>query len=314
MIRRRSVNLRHADLNLLLAFDILMTERSVSLAAEKLGVTQPAVSHTLKRLRTLFGDNLFVRGPNGMQPTSRALALYPQVRDVLAGIHSLLSSTTEFDASKSSRTFRLSMSDAMSVEALPFIIRRIRRTDPNIDIVITTSGPQESCHRLAEDTIDLAIGVFPHLQNDLISRELYRDTLICIADKGNRRLKNGRLDLQSYLESPHVTVGPNRDTGIQLDEILRAMGITRRIVAAVPHYLSVPSLIQGTDLVAHTRRRLLSVFRSTKGLVIFPVPIPMKVPDLVFIELWHKRYDGDPGHRWLRDLVLNSVRSNAKPS
>jgi DNA-binding transcriptional LysR family regulator len=145
------VNLRQADLNLLLAFDILMTERSVSLAAEKLGVTQPAASHTLKRLRTLFDDNLFVRGPNGMQPTSRALAVYPQVRDVLASIHSLLSSTTEFDASKSSRTFRLSMSDAMSVEALPFIIRRIRRTAPNIDIVITTSGPQESCHRLAED-------------------------------------------------------------------------------------------------------------------------------------------------------------------
>ena len=308
------MNLKQFDLNLLIAFEELMTERSVSRAAEKLGVTQHAASHALKRLRSLFDDKLLIRGPNGMQPTPRAMTLYPQVRDVLATIHSLLSATTQFDSSRSSRTIRLSMSDAMSVEALPYIIRRIRRSAPNIDLVITTSGPQEACQRLAEDKIDLAIGVFPHIEKDLISGELYRDTLICIADKRNRRLKNGRLDLKSYLESPYVTVGPTRDTGIQLDEILNSMGIVRRIVAAVPHYLSVPSLIRGTDLVAHTRRRLLSVFRTTTDLVVFPVPIPMKVPDLEFIQIWHRRYDGDPGHRWLRDLVSVSVRSNTKSS
>jgi DNA-binding transcriptional LysR family regulator len=87
------------------------------------------------------------------------------------------------------------------------------------------------------------------------------------------------------------------------------MGIPRRIVVAVPHYLSIPSLIRGTDLVAHTRRRLLSVFRLSTGLVVFPVP--MKVPELEFIQIWHKRYEGDPGHRWLRDLVLDAVGSKS---
>lgn len=302
------MNLRSIDLNLLVAFDALVSERSATRAANALGVTQPAVSHALKRLRHLFKDDLLVRGPHGMQPTGRALSLHPHVQSVLADIRSIISTGAEFDPATTQRTFRLSMSDAMSVEALPLIVRRIRRDAPNLDVVISASGPQESCRRIADDDIDLAIGVFPHVPKDLLSRELYRDTLICIADKRNQRLNGGVMSLQAYLDSPHVTVARDRDTGIQIDEILDSMGIPRRIVVAVPHYLSVPSLIRGTDLVAHTRTRLLSVFRRSSDLVVFPVPLPMTVPELEFVQIWHKRYEGDPGHRWLRDLVLNAVR------
>lgn len=302
------MNLNAIDLNLLVAFDVLISECSVSRAAQKMSVTQPAASHALKRLRYMLKDELLFRGSRGMQPTPRALSLHPLVQSVLANVHSILSSTIAFDPARTQRTFRLSMSDAMSVEALPQIVQRIRREAPQVDLVISASGPQESCQNIADDKIDLAIGVYPHVPKTLLSRELYRDTLICVADKRNKKLKNGRLDLKSYLESPHVTVAPNRDTGIQLDEILDSMGIPRRIVAAVPHYLSVPALIRGTDLVAHTRRRLLSVFRTTADLVVFPVPLPMKIPDLEFIEIWHERYDRDPGHRWLRDLVWDAVR------
>jgi DNA-binding transcriptional LysR family regulator len=302
------VNLNAVDLNLLIAFDALVAERSVSRAAEKLGVTQPAVSHALKRLRYLFKDDLLARGPHGMQPTGRALSLHPAVQSVLAEIHSIVSTGHAFDPATTPRTFRLSMSDAMSVEVLPSIARRIRREAPNIDLAISTSGPQEACRRIADDEIDLAIGVIPHVSQDLLSRELYRDTLICVADKRNKRLKKGRMELQDYLDSPHVTVARNRDTGIQVDEILDSMGIPRRIAVTVPHYLSVPSLIRGTDLVAHTRRRLISVFRMSSDLIVFPVPLPMKVPELEFIQIWHKRYEGDPGHRWLRDLVLDAAR------
>jgi DNA-binding transcriptional LysR family regulator len=305
------MKLNQIDLNLLVAFDVLLCERSVSRAAEKLGVTQPAVSHALKRLRHLFKDDLLMRGPHGMQPTGRALSLHPGVRSVLADVQSIVSTANIFEPATTSRTFRLSMSDAMSVEALPLIVRRIRREAPNIDLSISTSGPHESCRRIADDEIDLAIGVFPRVPKDLLSRELYRDSLICVADKQNKRLKNGRMELQAYLDAPHVTVARHSDSGIQVDEILDSMGIPRRIVVAVPHYLSVPSLIQGTDLVAHTRKRLLSVFRMSADLVVFPVPLPMQVPELAFIQIWHKRYEGDPGHRWLRDLVLDAVRPKA---
>jgi DNA-binding transcriptional LysR family regulator len=304
------MNLNTVDLNLLVVFDALVSERNVSRAAERLGVTQPAVSHALKRLRHLFKDDLLTRGPNGMQPTGRALSLHPGVQSVLAEVQSIVSTGTVFDPATTSRTFRVSMSDAMSVEVLPMVVRHLRREAPNIDLVISTSGPQDSCRRLVDDEVDLAIGVFPHVPKDFGCGTLYRDELVCIADRRNRRLKNGRMELQAYLDSPHVTVARNRDSGIQVDEILDSMGIARRIVVAVPHYLSVPALIRGTDLVALSRKRLLSVFQRSSELVVFPVPLPMKVPELEFIQIWHKRYEGDPSHLWLRDLVLRAVQKS----
>src|SRR5262249_28334458 len=155
--------------------------------------------------------------------------------------------------------------------------------------------------RIADDEIDLAVGVFPHVPKGLLSRALYSDALICVADRRNPRLRKGRLDHKAYLESPHVVVAPNRETGMQIDEILNAMNIERRIVVTVPHYLGVPLLVRGTDLIGHPRRRSLSVLRLSSELVVSPVPLPMKVPPLDFIEIWHRRYDGDPGHRWLRE-------------
>jgi DNA-binding transcriptional LysR family regulator len=302
------MDLSKIDLNLLVTFDILVSECSVSRTAERLGVTQPAVSHALKRLRYLLDDEILARGSRGLQPTARAVFLHPLVKAVLGDVHSILSTTSAFEPASTRRTFRLSMSDAMGVDALPSIVRRIRREASGIDLVVSTSGPQESCRRIADDELDLAIGVFPHVPKELLSRALYRDTLICIADRRNPRLRNGRLDLKAYLESPHVTVARNRDTGMQIDEILEAMGLDRRMVVTVPHYLSVPLLVRGTDLVGHTRRRSLSVLRISSELATFPVPPPVKVPPLEFMQIWDRRYDGDPGHRWLRDLVLDAVK------
>jgi DNA-binding transcriptional LysR family regulator len=301
------MDLRKVDLNLLVAFDALLTARSVSTAAKKLGVTQPALSHALKRLRMLFNDQLLVRGSNGMQPTARALALHPPVTAALAELHSILSSTAEFEPGYSTRKFRIGMSDVLSVEALPLIARRIRREAPNVDLIIKSQGPREAYRRISDDDLDMAIGVFPQVPHGLIVRELYRDQLVCIADERNSCLRQGRLSRQAYLQSPHVTVAPNHESGIQLDEILDATGISRRVAIAVPHYLSVPAVIKGTDLIGHSARRLLAVLQLTAGLAVFPVPLPVSAPELVFIQIWHRRYEHDPGHRWLRDLVFATL-------
>jgi DNA-binding transcriptional LysR family regulator len=295
------------DLNLLVTLDAVLNERSVSRAAVKLHVTQSAVSHALRRLREIFGDPLLTRKGSGMIPTQKGCSLQEPTRTLLAQARSILNQSQAFDASTSSRTFRLSMSDAMSVEALPLILQQLRRHAPGIDLAISTSGPRQSCEWVGADEVDLAIGVYPRLLPGLLSRELYRDTLVCVADRNNKRLKNGRLDLKAYMESPHVTVAPNSDTGIQLDEIMDAMGMQRRIAVVVPHYLSVPGLIQGTDIVAHTRRRLLSVFRNTADLAVFPPPVEVPVPELRFLQVWHVRHDRDVAHRWLRDLVLSAL-------
>jgi DNA-binding transcriptional LysR family regulator len=303
------MNLKLVDLNLLVAFDALMSERSVSRAAAKLGITQSALSHALKRLRIMFGDPLMRRGPRGMEPTERAISLQQPMNGILANIHSIISTKLAFDAARTKRTFKLSMSDAMSVEALPLIVRKLRKHAPNIDLLVTSSGPKDACARIIKDEVEIAIGVFPHVQPELLRRELYRDELICVADKNNPLLRRGRMDEKSYLASPHVTVAPNLDSGVQLDEIFVAMGLNRRVVATVPHYIALPALIRGTDLIGHTRLRLVNVLRSSSNLVVFPIPARIRVPELSFEEIWHARYEDDPGHRWLRDLIIDAVRN-----
>lgn len=305
------MNLRSIDLNLLVAFDALISERNVSRAADKLGMTQSALSHALKRLRVVFADPLLSRGPRGMEPTERALALREPVKAVLAEIQSIVSTRIAFDPATTHRTFKLSMSDAMNVEALPAIVRKLRKTAPNIDLLVTTSGPRESCARLLKDEVEIAVGVFPNVPAEILRQELYRDVLVSVADKNNPRLKNGRMDERSYLASPHVTVAPNLDSGVQLDDIFAAMGLSRRVVATVAHYTAIPGLVRGTDLVAHTRRRLVNIFRSSANLVIFPIPAPFRVPELSFEQLWHPRHDRDAGHRWLRNLIKTMVGTTA---
>jgi len=301
------MNLKSVDLNLLVAFDALMSERSVSRGAAKLGITQSALSHALKRLRIMFGDPLMRRGPRGMEPTERALSLQQPMKAILANIHSIISTKLAFAPATTKRTFKLSMSDAMSVEALPLIVRKLRKTAPNIDLLVTSSGPRDACARIINDEVEIAIGVFPHVPPELLRRELYRDQLVCVADKNHPLLKHGRMDEKSYLSSPHVTVAPNLDSGVQLDDIFVAMGFNRRVVATVPHYIALPALIRGTDLIAHTRLRLLNVLRSSSNLVVFSIPAPIRVPELSFEQIWHARHEGDPGHRWLRDLIIDAV-------
>jgi DNA-binding transcriptional LysR family regulator len=257
----------------------------------------------------MFGDPLMRRGSRGMEPTERALSLQQPVKRVLANIHSLISTRLAFDPATTKRTFKLSMSDAMSVEALPLIVRKLRKHAPNIDLLVTSSGPKDACARIINDEVEIAIGVFPHVQPELLRRELYRDELICVADKNNPLLRRGRMDEKSYLASPHVTVAPNLDSGVQLDEIFVAMGLNRRVVATVPHYIALPALIRGTDLIGHTRLRLVNVLRSSSNLVVFPIPARIRVPELSFEEIWHARYEDDPGHCWLRDLINDAVRN-----
>jgi LysR family transcriptional activator of mexEF-oprN operon len=302
-----AMNLRTVDLNLLVALEALLAECNVSRAADKLGMTQSTLSHALQRLRVVFGDPLLKRGPRGMEPTERATALRQPLKQALADIHSMLNSKVAFDPVVASRTFRLSMSDAMSVEALPFIIRRLRKQAPNIDLLVTTHSRREAYVRIENDDVDLAIGVFPQLPRGVMSRELYKDKLVCVADKKHPSLKNGRMDQSAYLACPHVTVAPNLDSGIQLDDIFKAIGLHRRVVATVPHYIAVPALIRGTDLIANTRRRLVETLRESSGLVVFPIPVKLQIPELSFRQIWHRRYEGDFGHKWLRNLISDAV-------
>ena len=191
-------------------------------------------------------------------------------------------------------------------------MRQLRLQGPNIDLLVRTSGPRDACAGLISGEIELAIGVYPQVPQHLLRQELYRDKLVCVADKTNPLLKRGRLNRSAYLASPHVTVAPNLVSGIQLDEILAAMGVIRKVAATVPHYLAIPELIRGTDLVGHVSSRLLSVFRASPDIAVFPIPIRVEVPELLFEQVWHKRHENDIGHKWLRNLISDAIGAAAK--
>lgn len=305
------MNLSSVDLNLLKAMDALLKTESVSRAAVMLNVTQPAVSHALRRLRDIFNDPLLVRHGTGLRATERALSLMAPLEQAMSQCHALFNAAEQFDPKESTRVFRLAMSDAMTVEGLPRIVQLIRLEAPNVDIRVETGGAVHSCRLLIEDKADLALGVFPSIPDALRSRELYRDQLVCIADSSNPRLRKNRLSLRAYLDSPHVTVALSSDSGIQLDAILHSMGMNRRIVASVPHYLAIPSMIAGTDLIANSRRKLVNVFKSASDLVLMPIPVPFTVPELVFTQVWHARQHLDRGQIWLRETIDTAVAARA---
>jgi DNA-binding transcriptional LysR family regulator len=302
------VNLASVDMNLLKALHALLETRSVSRAAIRLNVTQSAVSHSLRRLRAQFDDPLLVRDGSEMAPTTTALRLQGPVGDLIAGAQSLFTIGNRFEPTRDARAFRLAMSDAMTIEALPAIVAAIRSEAPRVDLKVERGGPNYSCSLLAEDQADAALGVIPKLPRDLRSAELYRDELVCIADRANPFLKKGRLTFEAFLKCPHVTMAQNSDSGIELDEILNVMGVQRRIALTVPHYLAIPATIAGTDLVAHSRRKLLRMLRLTSDLVAMPIPVPFPVPELVFTLAWHPRHDLDSAHLWLRQIICRALR------
>jgi DNA-binding transcriptional LysR family regulator len=302
------MNLNALDLNLLKVLDALLKTNSVSKSAAQLNVTQSAVSHALKRLREIFSDPLLTRVGGQMVATPRATALRQPLEEAMSDIFALMSSTSEFEPASSTRIFRLAMSDAMTAEGLPSIVQAVRRRAPHVQLLVETGGPVQSCRLLLDGKADVALGVFPSVPKGLESEELYRDQLVCIADRSNSFLKNGQLTFKKFMAAPHVTVSPSSDSGIQVDDILRAMGFDRRIVASVPHYLAIPPLIAGTDLIAHSRRKLVDVFRSSKRLQIMPVPVPFPVPDLIFAQVWHTKHKHDRAQIWLRDVIRDALK------
>lgn len=299
------------DLNLLVAFDALMLERNVSRAAAKLGITQPALSHALKRLRATFDDELFIRARNHMQPTARALSLHGPIRNALEECESVLDQHGSFDPTSAKRTFKLSMSDGTAAIVLPAVVTTLRQDAPEINLNVGDATRVETIARLVSGEIDLAIGVFPGLPPDILKEEIYRDSLVCVADQKNSKLRRGHMDFDSYLSCPHVTVAFDQHSGFELDDMLTRLGIKRRIVAVLPHYLLIPLVVRGNDLVGHVRRQFSAGFGEFPGIAVFEPPLPMQIPELSFQQIWHRRKDADPGHRWLRQVIKKKIGANA---
>lgn len=292
-------SLRAIDLNLLVIFDALMTERHLSRAADRVSLSQPGVSHALQRLRELTGDPLFERHRDGMQPTPRALALAEPIGAALARLQRALISETTFDPSTAKHRFSISMSDGAAALILPCLIKQLRKNAPGIDLRVLPSGPDEGLEHVLSGEVDLGFGVFPNLPNGLCNILLLPTRLICIADAEHPDLAGG-LDREAFVALPHLSVSEGEMRGANIDAILRAAGLDRRIMLKISHFLLAPHVLAGTDLLAVMPERVVQIL-SQKGLRVHDLPV--ETHRLSGRLIWRERNDEDEAHRWFRGLV-----------
>ena len=298
--------LRRFDLNLLVAFDILIAERSVTAAARRMGIGQPAMSNALSRLREMFGDPLLTRTPAGLQPTSRALDLVAPVSRILAELREEVFSTRAFNPGTARRTFRIGVSDQVEAAIMPDVLRAVRRDAPGVRVIARSVERRVGAELLAAGALDLAVGYIPEVENGLDTITLYHETFMCLFDARACGVEPP-LSLDDYAALPHVLVSLRGEPFGHLDELLHAAGRSRAVIYTTPHFLAVPFLLHGFRAVSALPRRLAENCAEAAGLTVCPVPLPSPGYDIRMA--WHRRTASDPAQTWLREVVAAVGRS-----
>lgn len=295
-------DLRRIDLNLLVILDALLSEQHVTRAAERLHLSQPAVSHALARLRDLLCDPLLVRAGSGLVPTARALELAAPLAETLAQVQSLLAPNT-FDPTSASRTFRLAMSDYGAAIILPGLIRTLRTEAPGIDLQISHASREGMVDGLLNGDIDLAAGVLPELPGELRSTPLFEERYVCLLDRHSLPA-NGQLDLPTYLSRPHVLLEMRGSGTPEIERTLTALRERRRVAISLPHWSVAPQFISGTDLILTVASRALN---EVDGESLIVVPPPFEIAPFTFVSAWHKRRGGDQALNWLNRRIEQGI-------
>lgn len=288
------------DLNLLVHLQLLLEEGSVTRAAARAGLTQSAMSRALGRLRELFDDPLFVRTAAGMQPTVRAERLAGPLREVLFKLQGELLAPTRFEARTARTAWSIAAADMADWLVMGEVGRRVSRAAPGVTLHLR--GPLVEAGALLEGRVDLALGIASGDAGSLRTRTLFSDGFACLLRDDHPALRDGApLSLEAYAASSHVLVAPRGHPGSVVDSRLDALGLSRHIAVTTPSFLLAPSLVAGTDLVLTMPRRLACSL--SRGLPLRVVEPPLALPGFTISLLWHERWQHDPGHRWLRELI-----------
>ena len=291
------MNVRDVDLNLLRVFDAVLREHGVTPAAAGLGLTQPAVSNALARLRGVFGDRLFVRTPGGMDATPFARELAEPVRQALALIDAALAHGPGFDPGSTTRAFRFYMSDLGQIEFLPPLIERVQRAAPGVRLEAVALEVDDIADALATGALDLAVGFLPGLGPPVRRRALFRDPYLCLM-RADHPIK--ALTRRKFQEASHALVTYKGGHRV-VEEALERAGLARRIALRLPHFTVVPMVLERTDLLCTLPARVARVFERRGGLKSLAPPVPIPPADVAVH--WHERFEADPGNRWLREQV-----------
>ncbi|TAH50517.1 MAG: LysR family transcriptional regulator [Betaproteobacteria bacterium] len=294
------MDLKQFDLNLLLVFDLLLKERKVSSVAERLGVTQPAVSRSLKRLRQLLGDELFCRTGSGMEPTAYARHLAEPIGYALDSLRQAISQEFAFDPATSRRNFTLRMSDIGEMSILPRLMRVLASEAPGVSISIVRDGIDALKSDMESGRIDLAIGLIEGLESGFFRRQILRQGYVCVF-RPDHPLAGRPMTREDFQAADHALVSAAGTGHARIDEIIEKQGIRRKVKLRVPNYASLEHLLQSTDLIATVPEALVQPN-------IYPLALawsrhPVALPRLSIDQFWHTRFHRDPANRWLRNLI-----------
>lgn len=295
------------DLNLLETLDALLQEGSVSRAARRVGLSTPAMSHALARLRATLGDEVLVRAGRDMVPTQRASAMKEEVHEALSRARAVLTPHAPFEARRLRREFRINATDHV-VTVLGTTLDTLARQQAPEALLRFLPTAVDDAALLREGSIDLAVGIYATLPPELRTRVLFTDRFVCVLRKGHPAARR-RLDLETFLALDHLQVAPRGKPGGYLDDLLAERGKRRRVTRAVPYFLSALQLVSESDAVLTISERVANRLGKTFGLVVLESPVALKPYALSL--LWHPRQDSAPEHAWLRQLFVSAAESAA---
>lgn len=303
------MDLLRFDLNLLLCFEAIHKHHSLSAAGHELGLTQPAVSAALKRLRGHFDNPLFVRTSHGMRPTPFADELAPKVARVLEAIRGI-DSASSFDPATTRINFRIYINDVGQLMLMPRVLAFLRAHAPLSRLTVVDLRPNEVVEALDSGAVDLAIGYFLGMPNWARQQHLRDTRYVCMVRQGHAEIR-GSLSLEQFLRCGHAKYASSGSLHNQVEQVLAQRGLTHDLVLTVPRFSALPFLIAQSDLVATVPEDLGAVFGALVPLQLLPPPLELAAFQIK--QYWHQRLHVEPGYRWFRQMVYDQSRGMAAP-
>lgn len=295
------MDIQNIDLNLLRIFDALIRTRNVTLAGEMVGLSQPAVSFALNKLRALTADPLFVRTPRGMEPTPRATRMADPVHLILEMVQRDVFLQDEFDPATSTRVFTLSLSDVGEMVFLPKLLKRLKNEAPNITIKAVSMLPARLEEAMTAGEVDLAVGYFPDITKaNFYQQHLFTHTFSCLV-RADHPVIRTKLTMKQFLEATHVVIRAEGRSQEIFERYLDEQHVVRKVGLSIPHFMSIPHLLPESDMIVTVPHSCARAFSKLGSLRMFD--LPMKAPTFDLKQHWHARYHRDAANQWLRGVL-----------
>jgi DNA-binding transcriptional LysR family regulator len=290
------------DLNLLVVFNAIYEEKNLTRAGQRLRLTQPAISHSLNRLRSAFNNQLFVRHGHQMVPTPLAEKLKLRVQEILELTEGIVEGCENFDPSRSVRSFSIGIQDYPLLVVLPPLIEIINKTAPGISIKASHLRKEDRKIALEDGKLDMVIGVKQEFGSNINQQYLFSDREVCIMRTGHPTISS-TLTIEQYIGAEFVGLSVSEYEEQAIDVKLKKMGERRKIRLIVENEVTIPNLVANTDLLANVVKLVANAFVSWLPIKILPLPIP--ITDIKVYQYWHTRHQKEPAHAWLRQTIKN---------